>query len=471
MRTLPVLPTTSIQSPTPAPTRYLHWATSHNPSAPTDAIVWASRGGGKTYLAALATAIDLIRHPGISIRLLAGSLEQAQRMFEHLCDQFDPAQHPSRASLVKGKITLRGIELKNGSNAELLAQSQTSVRGTRVQKLRCDEVDLFDPDVLAAAQMTTISKVLNGVLIPGSIEFLSTMNGPVGNMATLIDRAHQHPNTLALFKWNVLDVLQRCPTTADCHTCPIHPHCQGRAKTNPHPGHFPIKDAIAQAQRTDALTYDAEMLCNRPRPRAPVYPHFDRTVHTSTFEFDPNSAPYRFVFGLDPGYRNPSALLLAAHNPTTDSLFILDELIAPGLTVENLITKIQALSNQHIPHPHKPHHIAIDHAGTQINSHTGTSTTDLLRRAGYSVRSRPLPIAATITQVQHRLRSATNQTSLHIHSRCKHLIAAIESYRYPDNPTTHDPIKDGTHDHPNDALRNLIASLHTQPTTQSNYLD
>ena len=43
------------------------------------------------------------------------------------------------------------------SPAGVLAQSQRSVRGLRVQKLRCDEVELFDPAVWEAAQLTTRS--------------------------------------------------------------------------------------------------------------------------------------------------------------------------------------------------------------------------------------------------------------------------------------------------------------------------
>ena len=38
-----------------------------------------------------------------------------------------------------------------------------SVRGTRVQKLRCDEVELFTPEVWDAVQLTTQSKLCGGV--------------------------------------------------------------------------------------------------------------------------------------------------------------------------------------------------------------------------------------------------------------------------------------------------------------------
>src|SRR5690606_7299407 len=129
------------------------------------------------------TALDLIFKPGIEVRLLAGSLEQARRMHAHLRDLFD---RPGPASMVEGRVTERRLRLTNGSQAEILAQSQTSVRGTRVQKLRCDEVELFDPDVWEAAQLVTRSKECGPVRVRGSIECLSTMHVPYGIMHDLV---------------------------------------------------------------------------------------------------------------------------------------------------------------------------------------------------------------------------------------------------------------------------------------------
>ena len=64
-----------------APFDYLCHAFFEN-RKPRDALVWANRGGGKTFLGALATALDLAFKPGIEIRILAGSLEQAPGDFE-----------------------------------------------------------------------------------------------------------------------------------------------------------------------------------------------------------------------------------------------------------------------------------------------------------------------------------------------------------------------------------------------------
>jgi hypothetical protein len=198
----------------------------HPPRA-LDSVVWASRGGGKTFLGAVATALDLVFKPGISIRILGGSLDQSKRMHAYLRTLF--ADGPL-ADLVEGPIRDSRLALTNGSEVELLAQSHTSVRGTRVQTLRCDEVELFREDVFDAAMLATRSKVIDipGVgptEIAGSIECMSTMHVPFGLMSRLVK-----DNTRRVFKWGVVDVLAECEKTRECSECELWTECRGKAK-------------------------------------------------------------------------------------------------------------------------------------------------------------------------------------------------------------------------------------------------
>lgn len=194
-------------------------------TAPVDCVVWAARGSGKTFLGAVATALDLIFKPGISIRILGGSLDQSRHMHAHLRTLFEG---DALSDLVEGRIGETRLALKNGSAVELLAQSHTAVRGTRVQVLRCDEVELFKEDVFAAAMLTTRSKTIEipGVgetEIAGSIECLSTMHVPFGLMSRLVKDSAR-----TLFKWGVVDVLEDCKRT--CEGCVLWEECGGRAK-------------------------------------------------------------------------------------------------------------------------------------------------------------------------------------------------------------------------------------------------
>src|ERR1051325_3392117 len=117
-----------------------------------DVIVWAPRGGGKTRLAAIATLLDLLHKPDCHIRILGGSLEQSLRMWEHL----EPDIRLIAPAWIDKSRKAGRIQL-NLSSAAILPQSERAVRGLRIQKLRCDEVELFDPKVWQAAQLITKS--------------------------------------------------------------------------------------------------------------------------------------------------------------------------------------------------------------------------------------------------------------------------------------------------------------------------
>jgi hypothetical protein len=107
-----------------------------------DCVVWANRGGRQ----------DVPRGGGDAARSGVQAGDRGARAGRVARAGQADARAPAGAdrgsdvrSMVDGRITEKRVRLTNGSRAEVLAQSQTSVRGTRVQKLRCDEVELFDP--------------------------------------------------------------------------------------------------------------------------------------------------------------------------------------------------------------------------------------------------------------------------------------------------------------------------------------
>ena len=313
--------------------RFTHPDPLHDSYAPTDCVVWANRGGGKTFLGAVATMLDLVFKPGIQVRILGGSLEQSRRMQDHLHALF---AHPALAPLVRrgpNATGTRRLLLTNGSRAEILAASETSVRGVRVQKVRCDEVDLFDPALWRAVQLTTRSIPCPGpwgATVRGTIEALSTMHRPFGLMWDLTragapafsgsspkgevapkatvgatafstppsvlpspPSSSSVPSSLApspllpspssrlLFRWGIIDALEFCGPQHHCDTCNLFDDCRGRAKAIPPEasGHIRIADARAQKSRVDIETWRSEMLCLEPRTHDLVYPEFDPRIH------------------------------------------------------------------------------------------------------------------------------------------------------------------------------------------------
>jgi hypothetical protein len=158
-----------------------------------DLVIWANRGGAKTELGSVTTHLDSIFRPLCQTRILGGSLQQSERMYDYLGAKW----HPYFADYLAAEPMSRVTDLRNGANIEILSQSERSVRGQRVQRVKCDEVDEFDPDVWRAVQFVTQSR-------PGlraSIEAFSTMHHPYGLMSEIVDRGRRvewYPTPLPL---------------------------------------------------------------------------------------------------------------------------------------------------------------------------------------------------------------------------------------------------------------------------------
>ncbi|MGE4196467.1 MAG: hypothetical protein AB7G11_05020 [Phycisphaerales bacterium] len=463
---------------------------------PADVVVWANRGGGKTFLGAVATMLDLVFKPGIEIRILGGSLEQSQRMHEHLRRLFEA---PMIASMLDGPIKARSLQLRSGSRAQVLAQSHTSVRGTRVQKVRCDETELFDPDVWEAAQLTTRSMRLAGPWgswVRGSVEALSTMHKPYGLMWNIVSEASladaaTHSSKRRLIRWGVVDVLEACGDEFRCDACSLFAECGGRAKmrTRISPsvedgnagradgrsggggGHVSIDDAVRMKSRVSEDVWRAEMLCRRPRRSDSVYPEFDAGVHVGNW--DSLAAEHtKWIAGMDFGFRAPTVVLLARVDEGSGVVYIEAEHIRAEWTLDQHITPIKGGMDLGLP---APAWIGVDPAGHQRSEQTGMSSIAALRRAGLIVRSRRLELHEGVSLVRARLRPAGTgegaTPTLFIHQRCGQLIEALQRYHYPeDRPESLQPVKDGF-DHAADALRYMIVNLdRPHRTTCGSYL-
>ena len=418
-----------------------------------DALVWACRGGGKTFLGAVATMLDLVFKPGFEVRILGGSLQQAGRMHAHLRWLF---QRPALAPLVDGRITRERVRLVNGSGCELLAQSQTAVRGTRVHTIRCDEVELFDPEVWSAAQLTTRSEAIDvpgwgPTRVGGAVEALSTMHVPYGLMFRLVKEAAA--GNRALFKWGVLDVLERCGPGFACRSgrdaCALWDDCGGRAKEEGQAGHVRIEDALTQLARVDRSTWESEMLCLRPSRSGTVLPEFDARRHVVTRV--PEAGGALWVCGMDFGYRSPTVVLWAAVSGGV--VYVVDEHVRREMVIDEHVAAMRAR-----PWP-EPSWVGVDPAGRQRSEQTGVGVSDVLRGRGYTVRDRRLPLVEGLLALRARLAPASGVPTMFVHERCAELIRSLETYHYPaEDERSLVPVKDGA-DHAVDALRYLVQNL------------
>ena len=418
-----------------------------------DAIVWANRAGGKTELAAVATLLDALFKPDCQIRILGGSGEQSGRMYEYLTAFL----HKGYESFLAGRVLKGKCRLVNGSVVEVLTQSATSVRGTHVQKLRCDEVELFDEDVFAAAKFTTQSTDN----ITAAMELISTMHRPYGLMQREVAAAAKAG--VPVFKWCIWETVEKC-TGRNCSQCPLWGDCRGRAKEAC--GYLKIDDCITQMRRSSRAGWEAEMLCIRPSLDNVVFGEFDPAVHVRPVDYDPNLPLYRT---LDFGFVNPFVCLWIQMD-REGTVRVIDEYLRSRATIDVHAAEMKART------PCPEERVAAtfcDPAGAGQNDVTGTSAVRELRSLGIATRYRRSTILEGVELLRRAICSGDGKSSLIISPRCPRLIEAMQCYHYPDlGPTAAGelPLKDGLYDHPIDALRYFfINNQHNSATRTRRY--
>jgi len=425
----------------------------HEPRAANhDSIVWANRAGGKTELAAVATLLDCLFKSNCQVRILGGSGEQASRMYEYLTGFL----YHGYEQFLAGPIRKTKCHFINGSAVEVLTQSATSVRGQHVQKLRCDELELFDEDVFAAAKFTTQSTPE----ITAGMELISTMHRPYGLMHEVVTSAPKFGTPV--FKWCVWETIEKCAGRS-CSQCPLSEDCRGKAKAAN--GYLKIDDCITQMRRASRSGWEAEMLCTRPSRQNVVFDEFDPAVHVGAVDYDPNLPLYR---ALDFGFVNPFVCLWIQVDDA-GVVRVIDEYIRSRATID--VHAVEMKSRTPVAEE-KVTATFCDPAGKSVNDVTGTSAVRELRALGIVVRSRRSGILEGIELIRRAIRSGDGKSRLIVSPRCPRLIEAMECYHYPESANTPRelPQKDGLYDHPIDALRYFfINQTHSSKTTARRY--
>jgi hypothetical protein len=420
-------------------------------TANADAIVWANRAGGKTRLAAVATLLDCVFKNHCQVRILGGSGEQSGRMYEYLTTFL----YHGFEEFLAGPVRKEKCRFTNGAAVEVLTQSPMSVRGQHIQKLRCDEVELFDEDVFAAAKFTT--RTANNLV--GAMEVISTMHRPYGLMQKVVSSADQLGTPI--FKWCLWEVIEKC-LDRNCPQCPLWADCQAKAKRGD--GYLKIDDAITTMRRASRAGWEAEMLCRKPNLENVVFDEFDPDRHVRQVDYDPNLPLYRT---LDFGFVNPFVCLWIQVD--ADGLVrVIDEYVRSRATIDVHATEIKQRT------PGGEERVAAtfcDPAGSSVNEVTGTSVVRELRTLGVVTRYRRSGILEGIELVRRAIRAGDGKSRLVISPRCQRLIEALQCYHYPEIGTAAAggelPLKDGLYDHPIDALRYFFVNYQRPNQTAS----
>jgi hypothetical protein len=428
-----------------------------------DLVVWANRGGAKTELGSVATHLESVFRPGLQTRILGGSLQQSERMYAYLGAKWSP----HFADMLSDAPHARRTVLTNGSVIEILTQSERSVRGQRVQRVRCDEVDEFDPAVWRAVQFVTQSRGS----VRASVEAFSTMHHPYGLMSRVVDGAWNVARPArgtasgkpdgagasgvgrgpALMSWCLWETIERCTSDRSCSRCPLSEDCRGRAREAE--GFLRIDDAIAQMRRSGREAWESEMLCLRPRQENLVFPRFSVARHVRRVEAEAGWPVYR---SLDFGYVNPFVCLWAqvvGDDPATARVQVLDEYVASRRTVAEHAEVLKS-------RPWAIRATFCDPAGRQRGDVTGSGACQELARLGILTTSCTSGIMEGVDLIRALLAPALGPERLVVDGRCERLIRALAGYHYPASGGAAElPEKDGEHDHLIDALRYLVVHL------------
>ncbi len=405
-----------------------------------DAIIWANRGGGKTQLGAVASLLECLFLPQCQVRILGGSEEQSSRMYDYLKQAIDVRF----SNAISGSMTQRGCRFRNGSDVQVLAQSDASVRGHHVQRLRCDELELFDRDVWQGAQFITQSKHH----IPSRLEVFSTMHRPAGLMHELVTTASE--KGMKIFSWCLWEVIEKC-VDRQCSQCPLWEDCRGKAKRAN--GYYPIDDAIAQKRRSSHAAWQSEMLCQRPNREELVFPEFHPNVHVCEVGYDANLPLYR---ALDFGFEHPLVCLFLQVD-LDGTIYVIDEHVKHRTSLSRHAELIQ----KRYPYPIEASFC--DPAGKQRREITTTSVIQELVALGIPTKCRASRILDGLEMIRSSLAPADGKVRLKISSKCQHLIRSFNGYRYKKqacDQLSELPYKDGVHDHTIDALRYFFVNYY-----------
>jgi len=162
-----------------------------------------SRGmSGKTFLSALLSITEQVTL-GAEVSFLGGSLEQSTRGHEYTQMFWDKPGAPRH--LLLGDPTARMTRLANGGIERVLAASSKSVRGGHPQRLRPDEVDEMDVEILDAAFGQPLSK--NG--IRSQITMTSTHHYPNGAVTEILRRIESGDFDCVVRRWCYKENMRR----------------------------------------------------------------------------------------------------------------------------------------------------------------------------------------------------------------------------------------------------------------------
>ena len=416
---------------------------------PSIALVLGSRGSGKSFLSALDTHLTSRWDPGHGTRILGGSKAQSAQIYGALraiVNRYRGKDADDSATIEK--LRKDGALYKNGSEVEILAASETSVRGPHVPSLKLDEVDEMDTDIRESAMGMCLGRKGKGGRRRGkhsaSVIMTSTCHRAHGPMAALIARANA--GEFPLYTMCAFEVLERCPkwrsgpksaeglVYENCPECPIFRYCcdvpdgvEPKAKRSD--GHYPIDSLIQKLKTTSARTFEADYLCRMSSSEAAWFPDFHPDTHVhERAEYAPNRPVH---LAVDTGVFTGAVFFQVFEVPVgdgfRDEVRVFADYLAEGGAASQNARNIKDLADLRCRDADL---LATTDPAGKARTAIGPTVIGEYLRAGLALKPWPLgKVLDGLALVESFISPAGDAPRLIVHPRCTALIAALQSYR------------------------------------------
>jgi hypothetical protein len=193
---------------------------------------------------------------------------------------------------------------------------------------------------------------------------------------------------------------------------------------------------------------------------------FHRDEDVGDFPYNPNLPTYCTI---DFGYRMPAVMFCQTYwEDNVEHIRVFDSILhKQNIKTEDLIKMIKT----------KGYPVASyygDPAGANVQGQSGAGDMEIFRRSGIKVISTrdrmSRNIVASVAYTRGFFESANGVRRIHVDKRCADVIEDFEEYRYPESedgkPIKEEPVKDGYHDHGNDAFRYFIINRFPMKNTE-----
>lgn len=292
----------------------------------------ASRGGSKTFNAAMLNYLNGYFYPNLKSVHSAATKVQAEVMASYLND-FDQDEVLG-LGFKKNKVNKFSVEFQNTSTWRIVAGNMKSISGQHPVILTLDEIEFWPIDGLIQSLRVPLDgsggqrKIWAG---------FSTRQRSFGGMNKMVDEAEER--NIQVFKWSAFETMQRCKTCIAIDqepngndesrqkVCNLWEDCHGERGTKA-TGWVSLSDVqeFKQSLKGNTAEWRTQGLCDRPSSHGLVLHNFEHGPkpegNYSDWEYRPE-LPYYIAH--DPAESKKSCMFFI--QIYEDRIYIFDEII------------------------------------------------------------------------------------------------------------------------------------------------